>query len=79
MTTSEPCPRCGARQHALETLYDEVARLRETVERQGSEQATIDALTQEVRVLRETVARLRGTSQATAPRPVDVPHPAAVS
>lgn len=65
MTETTRCPYCGCpRESPLDSLYREVARIREIAERSaaGDEGARIAELTREVDELRATVARLRGSA-----------------
>ena len=75
MSTSAPCPYCGAVEsapsehpsdpmRAVDALYREVALIRRLAETSADQ-------SEEIRMLRETVARLRGSSVAAvhAPRP----------
>jgi primosomal protein N' len=62
------CPHCGspalaAGQRGIDSLYQEVRRIREIAEsRDADDQRRVAELTREVAELRATVARLRGSS-----------------
>jgi primosomal protein N' len=64
------CPHCGspalaAGQRGIDSLYQEVRRIREIAEsRDADDQRRVAELTREVAELRATVARLRGSAMS---------------